>query len=99
MAARKKSSSTGDLFATASSAPEPVKVIGSGEDVSDAPKLRVVPLPEATPEEDVVIEPTSDGRFIVSLLRHHGTTAAAVVYTRAQLLMLLRRIEPALEMA
>jgi len=72
-------------------------VIAEAEDARETPKLRVVPPPVEMPEEDVIIEPNGDGRFVVSLLRDHGTTVAAVLYTRKQLEMLLRRIVPALE--
>lgn len=64
-------------------------------DMKEAPRLRIIPRVE--PEEDVVIERTGDGRYAVSLVRHHGTTCATVMYTRGQLGMLLRRIPAALE--
>lgn len=66
--------------------------------VNEAPPraLHIVPPLAPIPEEDVIVEATEDGRFVVSLLRHYGTTAAAVVYTRPQLEMLARRIPPAL---
>lgn len=96
---------TGSLFDDAALAPtEPAPalpmaggVMAEAEDARERPKLRMVdPLPDI-PEEDVIVEPNGDGRFVVSLLRHYGTTAAAVVYTRKQLEMLQRRIGPALE--
>lgn len=65
--------------------------------VAETPKLRVVPPPAAVPECEVIIEQQADGRYVVSLLRDHGTTSAAVIYTRAQLEMLQRRIPAALE--
>lgn len=66
--------------------------------VNEAPAraLHIVPPLAPIPEEEVIVEATEDGRFVVSLLRHYGTTAAAVVYTRPQLEMLARRIPPAL---
>lgn len=96
---------TGSLFDEAALAPtEPAPPIAAAggsmaepEDVRERPKLRMVdPLPDI-PEEDVIVEATSDGRFVVSLLRHYGTTAAAVVYTRKQLEMLISRSTAALE--
>jgi len=106
MAAKKHAKPlTGSLFIDAALAPTepapPMVVAGAipeAEDAREASRLRVVPPVEELPEEDVIIESTSDGRYVVSLLRHHGTTCAAVVYTRAQLGMLMRRIPPALEM-
>lgn len=54
------------------------------------------PLPDITPDEDVVVEP--DGkRYAVSLIRHGGGSVATVLYTRKQLEMLLARIPAALE--
>lgn len=67
------------------------------DDIVEAPKLRIVPPPAPVPECEVIIEQQSDGRYVVSLLRDHGTTVAAVVYTRGQLEMLQRRIPAALE--
>lgn len=64
--------------------------------MSDQRRLTVVPPPPETPEEDVLVESVGNGLFVVSTLRHHGTTVAAVRYTRAQLEMLLRRIPAAL---
>jgi hypothetical protein len=66
------------------------------EVLAGAPKLRIVPSPK-TPESDVIVEALDDGRFVVSLLRDHGTTIASVRYTRAQLEMLVRRGGAALE--
>lgn len=62
-------------------------------------KLRLVPKPEEplVPEEDVVVEIQDDGRYAVSLIRHHGGSVACVLYTRGQLEMLLARIPAALE--
>jgi len=105
MASRKKTQpSTGSLFGEreltpVARAPITVEPESSEEDdLPQRPHLRVVPPSEETPSEDVVIEPTADGRYVVSLLRHHGTTVASVRYTRAQLELLLRRIPPALEL-
>lgn len=74
-------------------------------DQTDPPKLTLVaPLaPAAIPrsasdaQPSVLVEPQADGQFVVSRLRHGGTTSAAVVHTRAELEELLRRIPPALE--
>lgn len=69
----------------------------SGTPVIAERRLTIVATAPETPEEEVLVEPMGDGRFIVSTLRDHGTTVAAVRYTRAQLEMLLRRIPAALE--
>lgn len=86
---------------TAPAAPAPVSAPAppepARETIVEAPRLRVVPPVATTPEEEVLVEPNGDGRFVVSLLRHHGTTCAAVLYTRPQLEMLMRRIPAALE--
>lgn len=112
MATRKRTpQGTGSLFASmppAKPLPKPEAMHGyadqfGGEDfpsdtsVVEERKLRIVPPPATTPESEVIIEPTGDGRYVVSLLRDHGTTVACVKYTRAQLEMLLRRIPAALE--
>jgi hypothetical protein len=108
MAARKKKPETVSLFGATAPIetapvggerlvmPPPAPAEESKEEV-ERPKLRVVPPPATVPESEVIVEPLGDGRFVVSLLRHHGTTVAAVRYTRAQLEMLLRRIPAALE--
>jgi hypothetical protein len=53
--------------------------------------------PPTVLEEQVIVEPCIDGRFVVSLLRHHGTSIAAVKYSKAQLQMLIERAREALE--
>lgn len=58
-------------------------------------KLRLV---HSRAKNDVTIEPTDDGRFVVARTRDYGTTVAAVVYTRDELEILLRRIPAALAM-
>lgn len=109
MAARKKAktlSSSGSLFTDAALTPtEPAPPIvpagGAIPETTDAPevpRMRLVEPLKPVSEEEVIIEAREDGRFVVSLLRDHGSTVAAVLYTRSQLLMLLRRIPPALEM-
>lgn len=67
--------------------------------MSDQRHLTIVPPAPETPqpEDDVYVEPLADGRFVVALSTHQGTSTRAVVYTRAQLEMLLRRIPAALE--
>lgn len=108
MAARKKAevlSSSASLFdekVLATAEPIPVVAAAGGaipesEDAREVPRMRLVAPLTPIPEEEVIVEAVSGGRFVVSLLRHHGTTAAAVIYTRPQLEMLLRRIPPALE--
>lgn len=64
-------------------------------DPLDTPKLRLV---HSQAEEEVAVEPTDDGRFWISLVKHGGGTRASVLYTRKQLEMLLRRIPAALEL-
>lgn len=59
-------------------------------------KLRLVPPLDRGPEEDVIVEPDGN-RFAVSIVRHHGSTVATVLYTRRQLEMLQARIPAALE--
>lgn len=64
-------------------------------DAPPAPKLRLV---HSQPDEDVSIETTDDGRFWISQVRDNGGTRAAVLFTRKQLELLLRRIPAALAM-
>ncbi len=59
-------------------------------------KLRLVPSPKAL-EADVIVEKVSDDVYEVSSLRAHGTTVAAVFYTREQLELLIKRARAALE--
>lgn len=73
--------------------PPPVSAPDPGTPIVAERTFRLVREPE---EDQVIVEPLEDGRFIVSLLRHHGTTVARVIYTRAQLEMLIRRIPAAL---
>lgn len=65
-------------------------------DKVERPKLRIV---HSQPEEEVVIEPSEDGRFFITLIKHDGGTRLGIYYTRKQLEMLQRRIGPALEMS
>lgn len=74
-----------------------IRAVGHDPDLDERPKLRVVPPPASIPEEDVVVEPLGEGRYLVAIHRHYGTTAASVVYTRKQLEMLIRRAPAALE--
>ncbi len=108
MAARKKPPASESLFGSVHTVVTPAEYIDRDELLKLYPKheetpviaertLCIVPPPVETPESDVVIEATGDGHFMVALLRHHGTTVAAVKYTRGQLEMLLRRIPAALE--
>jgi hypothetical protein len=96
MAARKKpADTTGSLFIV----PPPVEPSAPKYDspVVAERTLRVVPPPAAVPENDVAVEPTNDGRFVVTFLRHHGTTFSSTTCTREMLELLLRRIPAALE--
>lgn len=95
---RKKKTETLSLFGAPPRAeiPPPPPPEPDIEAVQSERKLRIVPKRE-DPEEDVIIEPTDDGRFLVHVLRNQGTTCAAVFYTRYQLQLFLRRIPPALE--
>lgn len=102
MAARKRPEGQSSLFvapavpAVTATLPTPIAPPEATPVVAER-IVRLVPPPEPVPECDVIIEALDDGRYIVSLLRDHGTTVAAVTYTRAQLKMLLRRIPAALE--
>lgn len=62
----------------------------------ERPKLRLIPSPK-TLEADVIVEKVDDSVFEISLLREHGTTVAAVFYTREQLELLIKRAKAALE--
>jgi hypothetical protein len=101
MAARKKTVETMSLFG-ANVPAEPTSraelpLVLDDVPAPEKPRLRVVPPPAPVPESEVIVEQTSDGRFEVSLLRNHGTTVAAVFYTRAQLEQLIARAGAALE--
>jgi hypothetical protein len=100
VAARKRTDQPA-LFVVAATEPakEYVAPVTSADEPHITPivserRFELVPPP---PEEDVTIEPMNDGRFVVAVLRHYGGSVCAVIYTRAQLEMLLRRIPPALE--
>lgn len=82
---------------TAPTMPAPAEVAAPPPDAAERPKLRVVPPPAPLPESEVIVEQLADGRFEVSLLRDHGTTCAAVFYTRSQLEQLIARAQAALE--
>ena len=58
--------------------------------------LRLVPSPKAL-EADIIVEKVDENIFEVSSLRAHGTTVAAVFYTREQLELLIKRAKAALE--
>lgn len=95
---RKKRVESESLFANVPLAP-PVRRI-----IEAAPQTAPSPTPAPSEhqeqlEEDIVIDRRSDGRFVVAILRHQGTTVAAVVYTRSQLELLRQRISQTLEAA
>lgn len=64
--------------------------------VIERPKLRLVAPPTKLPESEIIVEKVGDV-YEVSLLRDHGTTVAAVFYTRKQLEQLIARAQGALE--
>ena len=113
MASRKKKEEQTSLFAfptmttpkgeseapPAVVADAPVKASALPVVVDAERKLVPVHLTQSGPDEDVIVEPVSHGRFLVSTLRARGTTVAAVYYSRKQLEMLLARIPSALEIA
>lgn len=65
-----------------------------------APTPTPTPAPRAASHDhasdDVVITHEADGRYLVALLRHGGSSRAAVYYSRAQLELLSRRVSAAL---
>lgn len=62
---------------------------------SPPPPTSTTRLPDCA--EGVTVEATNRGDFVVSRLRHGGTTACAVHYTRTELEQLRHRIDTALE--
>lgn len=98
MASRKKTIEAPSLFVVPPPPEQaPEYVVPHTTPVVSERTFRVVPPAAPEPESDVIVEPISDGRFVVSLLRDHGTTVAAVRYTRSQLEMFIRRATAALE--
>lgn len=77
--------------------PKPLPSADEPHDTPVVTERRFEIVPADLPEEDVLVEPFGDGRFMVTTLRRRGTTSCAVLYTRAQLEMLLRRVPAALE--
>lgn len=65
------------------------------DDYDDAPKLHLVDPPR---QVSVIVECLSADRFEVSRLRDNGTTVAAVMYSRKELIELVNRAQAALEM-
>lgn len=63
--------------------------------INETPRLRLVDPPAPIPS--IIVEVVGD-RYEVSRLRDNGTTVACVMYTRAELEELARRIQAALEM-
>jgi hypothetical protein len=92
MASKKRDDGPG-LFSVDSPRPAPVPVV-----ITMPAKPLADPFPSRVPDgtEEVTVEPEGE-RFLVSLLRHDGTTRVHVYCSRRQLEMLLRRIPAALE--